>query len=180
LQRSQAHAAIREFADTASVGLDGPWRDAVRQASAGRSDDIVPLLDRAVSTAGVATIQTPAWWYMANGLQWLAFIAFIGGLAWWGAVEVAERTKLYQLDSMVVAGYDLPMILAAGGLAAGLALGIVGAIVNRIAARRRARHAERVLRAAIESVADQQVIEPVRRELQAYERYRTNIIRARA
>ena len=69
LQRSQAHAAIREFADTASVGLDGPWRDAVRQASAGRSDDIVPLLDRAVSTAGVATIQTPAWWYMSRAEQ---------------------------------------------------------------------------------------------------------------
>jgi hypothetical protein len=179
LQWSQAQAAIREFADTASVGLDGPWRDAVRRASAGRSDDIVPQLDHAVSTAGVATLRIPAWWHVVNAVQWIAFLALAAGLGWWAAVAVGDRTKLFQVRSIGVMGHDLPVALTAGGLAVGIALGIVGAIVNRIAARRRARHAERVLRAAIESVADRQVIDPVRRELQAYERYRTNIIKAR-
>jgi GTP-binding protein EngB required for normal cell division len=179
LQRAQAEAAIREFADTASVGLDGPWRDAVRRASAGRADEIIPQLDRAVSTAGVATLKTPAWWYVANTVQWLAFLAFIGGFGWWFAVQLAKQTDWYTLEPMRFHGYHVPALLAAGGLAVGLLLGIAGAIANRIAARRRARHAERVLRAAIESVADRQVIDPVRRELQAYERYRMNIIKAR-
>jgi GTP-binding protein EngB required for normal cell division len=179
LQRPQAEAAIREFAETASVGLDGPWRDAVRRASAGRADEIVPQLDRAVSTAGVATVKTPAWWYVANTVQWLALLALAAGFGWWSAAEIGARTKLFQVKSIEVMGYDLAMLLVAGGLAVGLGLGIVGAIVNRLAARRRARHAERVLRAAIESVADRQVIDPVRRELQAYERYRSNIIKAR-
>jgi GTP-binding protein EngB required for normal cell division len=179
LQLSQAEAAIREFADTASVGLDGPWRDSVRRASAGRADEIVPQLDRAVSTAGLASLKTPAWWHIVNAIQWLALIAFIGGFGWWFAVQLAKQTHWYTLEPVRVFGYHLPALLAAGGLALGIGLGVVGAIVNRVAARRRARHTERVLRAAIESVADQKVIDPVRRELQAYEQYRTNIIRAR-
>jgi hypothetical protein len=151
----------------------------VRRASAGRADEIIPQLDRAVSTAGVATLKTPAWWYVINAVQWLALLAFVGGFAWWMAVVVAKLTHWYTLEPVRVFGFHLAALLGAGGLIVGIVLGIVGAIVNRIFSRRRARHAERVLRAAIESVADRQVIDPVRRELQAYERYRTNIIKAR-
>ena len=46
-------------------------------------------------------------------------------------------------------------------------------------ARLRARKADRGLTEAIEEVADTRVIEPVEAELDAYDRFRRNIIRAR-
>lgn len=185
LQRAQAEAAIRDFAETASVGLDGPWRDAVRRVSAGRADEIVPLLDRAVSGAGVAAMRTPTWWRVVNGLQWLAVLALVAGLGWWGAMELSQRTTLlsfvpaHYLRPVRFEGREVPQLLAAAGVAVGIGWGILSAIVNRVAGVRRSRHAERVLRAAIDSVAEQQVLAPLRGEISAYERYRTNIVRAR-
>jgi len=180
LQRPQAEAAIREFAETASVGLDGPWRDAVRRASAGRTDETVPALDRAVSSAGIAALGSPTWWQLVNVLQWAAFAALVVGAGWWAEIAIAPRAGFTELPTTMVSGYNLPVLLVAGGLAVGLGLGILSSIVNRIAGVRRSRHAERVLKAAVDEVAEQRIIAPVRAELDAYERYRTSIIRARA
>jgi GTP-binding protein EngB required for normal cell division len=180
LQRSQAEAAIREFAETASVGLDGPWRDAVRRASAGRTDETVPALDRAVSSAGIAALGTPAWWYLVNGLQWAALAALVAGLGWWAEIALAQRLGFTALPAMMVSGYRLPALLALGGLAVGVGLGILASLINRVAGLRRSRHAERVLTAAVDQVAEKHIIAPVRAELDAYERYRSSIIRARA
>jgi hypothetical protein len=52
-------------------------------------------------------------------------------------------------------------------------------VANRIAGVRRSKHTDRVLRAAVDGVAEQHIIAPVRAELDAYQRYRTSIIRAR-
>ncbi len=179
LQRPQAEAAIREFAETASVGLDGPWRDAVRRASAGRADATVPALDHAVSSAGIAALRTPAWWYLVNVLQWLSVLVLIGGLGWWGAIELATRTGWFDVPAMSFSSYPLHIVLAVGGAAVGVGSGLLAAIANRIAGVRRSRHADRVLRAAVDGVAEEHIIAPVRTELDAYERYRTSIIRAR-
>jgi GTP-binding protein EngB required for normal cell division len=179
LQRAQAEEAIREFAETASVGLEGPWRDAVRAVSAGRADVTVPKLEAAVADAGLASLRTPVWWRVANVVQWLAFAAFLGGAGWFAGYEVMRRTGRAIPAPIDVLGYPLPLVLAAGGLAVGLGLAFLAAIVNRISARQRARRTERVLKASIEAVAEAQVIAPVRGELDAYQRYRNGILRAR-
>jgi GTP-binding protein EngB required for normal cell division len=180
LQRSQAEAAIREFAETASVGLDGPWRDAVRRASAGRATHTVPALDRAVSSAGIAALRTPAWWHAANAVQWISVVVLLGGLGWWGAIELGTRTAAFAVPRESFRGYPLHVLLALGGLVVGVGLGLLSAVANRIAGIRRSKHADRVLRAAVDGVAEEHIIAPVRTELDAYERYRTSIIRARA
>ena len=179
LQKPLAEAAIREFGETASVGLEGSWRSAVRRASAGRAGETVPQLDRVVNAAGVASLRTPVWWYVANGLQWLAFAAMVVGLGWWGAYEIAKRAHLAQVERVMVWGHWVHLELAAAGLAAGIALGLLSAIVNRVAGISRSRQVERTLRGAIDGVAEQHIIAPVRAELDAYERYRTSILKAR-
>ena len=179
LQSAQAEAAIREFSDTASVGLEGPWRDAVRAVSAGRTEVTVPKLAAAVDGAGLATLRTPLWWHVVNILQWFALAALVGGGLWWAAVEFLPRFGQAMPAPVRVLGYPLPMLLTAGGLAVGIVLAILSAVANRLGAARRARHTERVLRASIEAVADAEVITPVARELDAYQRYRSGILRAR-
>ena len=179
LQSAQAEAAIREFSDTASVGLEGPWRDAVRAVSAGRTDVTVPKLEAAVDGAGLATLRTPLWWHVVNILQWFALAAFVGGGLWWAAAEFLPRFGQAIPAPLRVLGYPLPMLLTGGGLAVGIVFAVLSAVLNRLGAARRARHTERVLRASIEAVADAEVITPVAGELEAYQRYRSGILRAR-
>ena len=179
VQRAQAETAVRDFAEKASVGLEGPWRDAVRRVSTSRADDIVISLDRAILSADVAVAGPAVWWRVVNVLQWLALTAFVFGLGWYGLQVLADNTAVTLADPPEVAGYRLPVVLAASGLAVGIGLAVLSRIAGFVTARIRARKADRGLTAAIEEVADTRVIEPVEAELDAYDRFRRNIIRAR-
>ena len=82
-------------------------------------------------------------------------------------------------DPPEVRGYGLPVLLAAGGLVVGIGLAALSRMAGWLTARIRARRAERALTEAIESVADERVLQPVEIELEAYDQFRTNILRAR-
>ena len=179
VQRAQAETAVRDFAEKASVGLARPWRDAVRGVSTSRADDIVIALDRAIIRADVAVAGSAVWWRVVNVLQWLALIAFVVGLGWSGLQLLADNTDAAVRDAPEVAGYRLPVLLAAGGLVVGIGLAALSRMLGWVTARVRARRAERALTEAIEEVADTRVIQPVEAELEAYEVFRTNILRAR-
>ena len=179
VQRAQAETAIRNFAEKASVGLEGPWRDAVRNVSTSRADDIVISLDRAILSADVAVAGPAVWWRVVNVLQWLVLTAFVFGLGWYGLQVLADNTAVTLADPPEVAGYRMPVVLAVGGLAAGIGLAVLSRIAGWVTARLRARKADRGLTEAIEEVADHRIIEPVEAELDAYDRFRRNIIRAR-
>lgn len=179
VQGAQAEVAIREFADTASVGLDGPWRDAVRAVSAGRAQATVPKLEAAVDGAGLVSLRSPLWWYVVNILQWVGILALLGGALWWAGVEFLPRFGQRLPAPAQILGYPMPIFAAASGLVAGVALALGSALANRVGAVRRARHIERVLRASIDAVAEAEIVTPVRTELDAYQRYRSGILRAR-
>jgi GTP-binding protein EngB required for normal cell division len=179
VQRAQAETAVRDFAEKASVGLARPWRDAVRSVSTSRSDDIVIALDRGITRADVAVAGTPIWWRVVNILQWLALLTFVVGLGWSGLQLLADNTDATVRNAPEIAGYRLPVLLAAGGLVVGIVLAAVSRVLGWMTARFRARRAERALTEAIEEVADTRVIQPVEAELEAYDVFRTNILRAR-
>ena len=179
VQRAQAETAVRDFAEKASVGLEVPWRDAIRVVSTSRSDDIVISLDRAIVRADVDVAGSAVLWRIVNVLQWLALVVLVGGLGWWGLEVLADNTSTTLRAAPEVAGYELPVVLAVGGLAVGIGLAAIFRIVGWVTGRIRARKAERAFTAAIEEVADSRVINPVETELAAYAQFRTNIIRAR-
>jgi hypothetical protein len=112
-------------------------------------------------------------------LQWLALITFVVGLGWSGLQLLADNTDATVRDAPEVAGYRLPVLLAAGGLAVGIVLAVLSRMLGWVTARVRARRAERALTEAIEEVADTRVIQPVETELAAYDVFRTNILHAR-
>ncbi|MGH8940756.1 MAG: hypothetical protein ACRDV2_15620, partial [Actinomycetes bacterium] len=179
VQRAQAETAVRDFAEKASVGLERPWRDAVREVSTSRADDIVVSLDKAVVSADVTVPTSAVWWRVVNVVQWALLAAFILGGVWWGLLYLSDRSALFVQAGPEVAGYRLAVVMTIVGLAGGIGLSVLSRVAAWISGKTLARTAGRDLTEAIEAVADERVIEPVQEELEAYARYRTNIIRAR-
>ena len=179
VQRAQAETAVRDLAEKASVGLERPWRDAVRSVSSDRIDDIIIALDRAIVRADVAVAKSAVWWRVVNVLQWLLLAAVVAGVGWLGLVVVDDHSDFTIPAPPQFAGYELPVLLAVGGLAGGIGLAVLSRLVAWLSGRFRSRRADRALTEAIESVADERVIRPIDTELAAYAKYRENILRAR-
>jgi hypothetical protein len=75
-------------------------------------------------------------------------------------------------------GIPIPTGLLVGGALAGILLAALARLVNGGGARRRSRAAARALRRQVEEVAQDLVIGPVERELEAHERLRGSLVTA--
>jgi hypothetical protein len=178
VQRSQAESAVRGIAEKAAVGLERPWRDAVRAVSVPTADDVVRTLDDMIDGIDLGLGRTPLWWRLVGLVQWIAFAAFVAG-AGWGAVALVDRlADLGVPQPPTVAGVALPVLLLVGGLAVGLVLAILARVAVRTSARRRAERTESVVRQAVEEASRDRVVGPIQAELDRYERYRAGIVRA--
>ncbi len=179
VQRANAELAIRDLAEKASVGLEHPWRDAVRNAASPRGHSIVEDLDAAIEATQVRA-RTALWWRGVQLIQWLAFLALVGGLGWLATEAIVDNffpdTELPDIKD--IAGYPAGAVVAVGAALFGIVLGLVSRILARLSGRRRAKRANRDLRAAIDQVAASQIIGPVQAELDAYAAYRAGITTA--
>ena len=169
VQLAQVATAVRAVADSTSEGLPAPWPTLIRRAASGEEDRIGDRLDLAVRSSRLDT-GPPRWWRIASLLQWLLAATTVLGLAWIALAGVAGYLRIEDVVPLPqVAGAPIPTWLALGGLALGLGLSFLTRLVNSAGARRRRRAAERALRPAIESVADDLVLAPIERELAAHE-----------
>lgn len=173
VQRPQVEGAVREIAERASVGLERPWRDAVRDASLHGAETVIGTLDEAVSQSDLALDRTPLWWRAAGLLQWLGLAAIVGGVVW-GVLVVAGAVS----SPGQVSGLDLPWALAVLGLVGGIVLALLGRLAGLVTARARARRAQDRLCADVVRIGREQVLAPVNEELTRYGRFRTGILRA--
>jgi len=178
LQRANAEIALRDLADKASVGLERPWREAIRDASTANSRDIVDAIDRAVLDTDLGVARPAVWWRIVNVLQWLGLLALVAGVCWFIAALVTSYSSLEMPDAPEVGGFSLPLLLIIVGVAGGIVLAVLSRWAARISGRRRANRADRELRAAIDAVAQERVIAPVEAELASYTAYREGITRA--
>jgi hypothetical protein len=175
VQRAQVATAVRALADGASAGLPAPWPALVRSSATAGDERILDRLDHAVGTAGVEA-RAPRWWWAAALLQrFLALAAGVGAL--W--IALAAVAGLFRIEDVVplpdVRGAPIPTWLVVGGLVLGIVLASLTRLVNGAGARRRQRAAERALRPGIEAVADELVVGPVERELEAHETLRRSL-----
>jgi GTP-binding protein EngB required for normal cell division len=178
VQRANAELAIRDLADKASVGLERPWRDAIRDASSPPGHDIIDSLDQAIHATSLGVSKSSWWWRVVQVVQILAFLAMVAGLGWWAAQGVASLTETDLPDIGEVEGIPLAAVVAGGALALGIVLDLLSRLVARIGGRRKARRVNKQLRAAIDQVSQQRVIAPIQAELDAYTAYRKGILAA--
>jgi hypothetical protein len=165
VQRARVDTAARSLADRAAEGLPEPWPRHVRAAAIAREDEVADRLDRAVAGADLK-LRTPLWWRVVGVLQTLLAVALAVGALWLLALLALAYL---QLDDVIPTpeadGIPVPTALLLGGAVAGVALSFIARVVNRIGAKRRARVAERALRARVDDVASELVVEPVEAEL---------------
>jgi hypothetical protein len=169
VQRARVDAEVRAVADDVSTPLARPWAEAVRRASVARLPDLNDRLDSALTSTELDTERMPAWAGLVRVLQWLLLLVAVAGLVW-SAVLVADPwLGVSRPDTPDLAGFPVPLVLLLGGIVLGLLLALLCRLLVSATARSRARKADRRLRAAIASVAEELVVTPVRAELAAHD-----------
>jgi GTP-binding protein EngB required for normal cell division len=154
--------AVRRARDAVGEGLPQAWRDDLRRTVELSEGELADRLDRAVAGTDLGPDRVPLWQRAAGGLQWLLALVVLAGALWLLALVVLG---FFQLDDVVplprVEGLPLPTLLVGGGLLAGALLALLSRPLVRMRARRRSRAADRRLRAAIEAVAEDEVLAPM-------------------
>jgi predicted GTPase len=179
VQRAQVDTAVRQVCDAVAADLPAPWQRSVRAAAVGRSGDVRDQLDKAVVGTDLGADRVPLWWRAGAALQWLlAAAAVLGGL-WLLGLGLGSFLRLPDLPTPEVAGITVPTLLLVGGVLLGLLLAAGGRLLVRGGAVSRRRRAESRLRAAIEQVADELMLDPVEAELARHARARLALERAR-
>jgi hypothetical protein len=160
-------------------GLPQAWRDDLRRTVEVSEAALADRLDGVVAGTDLGPDRVPLWQRAAGGLQWLLALVALAGALWLLALVVLG---FFQLDDVVplprVEGVPLPTLLVIGGLLAGVLLAVVGRPLVRLRSRRRARAAERRLRAAVDAVADADVLAPMAAVREDAARFRAAVERA--
>jgi GTP-binding protein EngB required for normal cell division len=180
VQRAGAELAVREIADQASTGLERPWRDAVRDAVSSRGDDVADQLDDAIRTASADIARPAPWWRVVHVVQLLAVVAAVAGVLWLVAQGIAGVASLDLPDLGSVGPVPTAAVVVIGALLGGVVLAAVSAVAARAGGQRTAHRAEEALSAAIGTIAAERVVQPIERELDRYETYRSGIAAALA
>jgi GTPase Era involved in 16S rRNA processing len=178
VERARVDSAVRAVADDASDCLTRPWSAAVRSASVSRLPELFDRLDAALGDTDLGVQRLPAWVGVMKVLQWVLILAAVTGAAWLGLLVVGTYVGVEGDGTPGWGGFPLPALLLVVGVVAGILLALLCRLLVALTARRRARAADRRLRAAIGEVAQDLVVEPVRGELEAYERTRGGLATA--
>lgn len=171
-QRGHVDSAVRDLAEQSASNLTQPWVRSVRAATTGRGSEIVGSVDEAVESADLGLDRPAPWMRTVSIVQWLLLVVAIVGIVWGIVVSVSDGTGLPDPE---VGGASVPLIVGAAAFVIGIVLGIVSRIAVHVAAKRKAREADVVLREAIGSVADDQILAPLDAELKAYDETRSGL-----
>ena len=159
--RNTAHV----YALTACSGLPGDLAAQAVLRSDERAENLAAPLELAVSAVDYGAWMRPAWWAVANLLQWVtALTALIGGL-WLVAIHVLEDyLLLISIDVPRWGKGPWPTILLLGGLLIGLALAGLGLFLARVQAGHHGKQVAHRLRRATDEVVDTELVKPLRTE----------------
>ncbi|MFC7647207.1 hypothetical protein ACFQX6_46810 [Streptosporangium lutulentum] len=116
---------------------------------------------------------------MVGLAQWLVLAAMIAGGVWLLGLLGMDYLRLPQPFLPTVGDLPWPTFLLSGGVLLGLVIALLSRVAAWLGGRRRARKAARALRASVDQVARELVLEPVDGELSRYRRFTEAITVAR-
>jgi hypothetical protein len=159
--RPQVELAIETAVAASADALPVRWADAVRDNVSRSGDDLVHALDRKVSEVDLE-LSPPPWWWLATVAQYLLGLAAVVGALWLLLLGLAGLINNDAIDSAPVLGVPLPLVLLVLGLLGGALLAALSNWALVVGARRRRLSAEERLTSAVQAVADDRVMTPIR------------------
>jgi GTP-binding protein EngB required for normal cell division len=168
VQRARVDTALRDLGEQASAGLPDPWPVVVRSAATRSRPELPDLLDRAVAGTDLEIGRRPWWWRMVGVLQLLLAAVTLVGLLWLAALFGVAWLQLPAPPLPHVGEVPLPTVLLIGGVVLGLVLALVSGGFARTGAQASRRRVRRRLEERVRGVADEAVVAPVERELEAH------------
>lgn len=178
VERARVDTSVRALADEVSEGMARPWASSVRRASTSRLDDLGDRLDGALGRTDLGAESLPGWAGAVRLLQWLLILVAGVGAVWLGLLAFGAYLGFRDVPTPEWEGLPVPTLMLLGGLAAGILLALLCRLLVSFTASRRAKRADRRLRAEIDGVAQELVVEPVEAELAAYSAAREGIAAA--
>jgi GTP-binding protein EngB required for normal cell division len=179
VQQARVDVAVRDLADDATYGLSPPWADAVRRSSTSDFEDLHDALDKAIASTDLGVTRKPAWVRTLGIVQWLLFLAAVGGAGWLATLAVMDLAGGDAPEPPAVGSVSVPLLLALVGFVLGICLGLVARLAADVSARRTADLASDALHQSIATVAQQRVFAPIESEIQAYDATREALWAAR-
>ena len=176
--RSAVRLAAGELADRAGEGLPVRWSEAIADVTTPDDDRLDEALDQAVTSTSLRA-RSPLWWRLMGLLQWLFGLAAVAGLVWLVVLGVIGWLQLPQIDTPRLGPLPYPFLLFVGGLLCGIGAAAVARLLGRVGARRRRRLIASRLDQAIETVASERLVEPVRLVVERHRTTRTKLEAAR-
>ncbi|MFI7534293.1 GTPase [Streptosporangium sp. NPDC049376] len=180
VQRSRMDIAIRRTADAAAEGLPEPWATAVRRAARAHGDELEDGLDRAIAATSLGSARRPVWWRVVGAAQWLVFAVTLAGGLWLLGLAGLDYLRLPRPDLPTVGEVPWPTALLVGGALLGLLIAGLSRLAAWAGGRRRARRAERALRANVDQVARDLVLDPIGDEVIRYRDFTEAVVCARS
>jgi hypothetical protein len=150
----------------------GRTHGALDRAATEAADRAAPALTDAVAAAEL--VPSPRrWWPALAALRTIAELVAVAGAVWLIVLAVVDWLRLPALPVPVVTGeLPWPTTLFVGGLLARVLLGVLTRLFARAGARRHARHVRRQITRGLTAVIDDELLGPVRAELEAQRRLR--------
>ena len=166
VQRARLDASLRGLLDTATEGVPRGWADRIKSVVRGNQKLLADRLDRAIGSTDLRMDRGHGWWVVVTILQWILFLALIGGAVWLALPLVLALLQM-PVDLPVVTwqGWPVQTLLVAGGVVGGVALALLSRVFVEAGARVKARQARKALTDAVAEVTAVEVVEPMRAEL---------------
>ncbi|HEY2128944.1 MAG TPA: GTPase [Streptosporangiaceae bacterium] len=173
-QQAEIDNALTVLGDQIGPTLPKPWSQTVRAAARSRRDEIPGALGAVIGDTLPAENSVEPWWRMVAVWQGLLLGCVVAGLAWVVALVVigvfhATRHALAIFSDVALLPWVILLIAAILTLGWLTASGCMS-MVSSAAVRERSR-IEQQMRAAMEQVAEQYVLVPVKQELSEYARF---------
>ena len=181
-QQAEIDNALTVLGDQIGPTLPKPWSQTVRAAARSRRDEIPGALGTVIGDTLPAENSVERWWRLVAVWQGLLLGCAVTGLAWVAALVVigvfhATRHAVAIFSDAALLPWVILLIAAILTLGWLTASGCMSA-VNSAAIRERSQ-IEQQMRAAMEQVAEQYVLVPVKQELSEYARFCTALRTAR-
>ncbi len=181
-QRSDIDNAINVFANEVGGSLPEPWSRTVRAAARSRADEAQLALGTAVAQGLPRRDKVTGWWRLVALAQWLLMALTLTGLIWIVLILASGESSGARKSPSLINDVSLAPWL---GVIV-VALLLLGWLISSwcqnmvvLAADREREQAVRDILARIATVTNDLVVNPVGRELGAYERFRTELAAAR-